>query len=279
MFKRIAVHIDKDPACEGRVATAIALAQAHEALVVGLHVQDPPFNYGYDEGVIPSVVADVQRRQFVDERRQCEAQFCEWTSAAGVSKSWSSVEGLREEELAQEARTSDLLILSQPDRRTHRSSLETYQLETIIMTVGRPVLTIPYAADTQSGPFERVLVCWDRGRESARAIADADPFLARAKEIAVLTLDEDTQPEPRIRNTMGGMDAYFRAHDYVEPKAVSGSSRGVGIGNAILNVASDCGATLIVMGLYGHSRAREWILGGASREMLATMTMPVLFSH
>ncbi|WP_454690299.1 universal stress protein [Achromobacter aloeverae] len=278
MFKRIAVHIDKDPACEGRVATAMALAQTYTAHIVGIYVQDPPYNYAYGEAVIPSAILEVQQQQIADERHKCSQEFCHLTASAGLGKSWIAVEGLREEELALQARCSDLLILSQADLQTHRSSIEPYQLESVVMTAGRPVLVVPYEGKLTQ-PVERVLICWDRGRESARAIADAAPFLSRAKEIAVLTVDEAPAAAPRIRNTMHGLDDYLRAHGYVEAKPVSSSSKGIGIGNAILNTASDCGADLIVMGLYGHSRAREWMLGGASREMLESMTVPVLFSH
>lgn len=279
MYKRIAVHVDRDAAFERRIAAAAGLAQAHVAEVVGIYVQDPPYVYGYNESLTPAAVLEVQRRLINDEREHVERTFESLTASAAVPKSWIAVEGLRDEELAVQARSSDILILSQPDADfSRRSSIEPYQLETVIMTAGRPVIVIPYDGGL-ADPVERVLICWDGGKEAAQAIADAAPFLARAKEIVVLSLDQDQVPQTRKRSAMGGLQAYLRAHGYVTPKPVFGSSSGIGIGNAILNTASDHGSDLIVMGLYGHSRAREWILGGASREILATMTVPVLFAH
>ncbi|OWT68118.1 MULTISPECIES: universal stress protein [unclassified Achromobacter] len=279
MYKRIAVHVDRDGAFERRIAAAVGLAQAHNGEVVGVYVQDPPYVYGYNESLTPTAVLEVQRRLINDERQQVQRTFEHLTASAGVPNSWSSVEGLRDVELAVQARSSDILILSQPDADfSRRSSIEPYQLETVIMTAGRPVIVVPYDGGL-ADPVERVLICWDGGREAAQAVADAAPFLGRAKEIVVLSLDQDLVPRTGNRSAVGGLEAYLRAHGYVAPKAVFGSSDGVGIGNAILNTASDHGADLIVMGLYGHSRAREWILGGASREILATMTVPVLFAH
>ncbi|WP_158219359.1 MULTISPECIES: universal stress protein [unclassified Achromobacter] len=278
MFKRIAVHIDKDPACAGRLATALALAKTHEAQIVGIYVQDPPFNYGYDEVVVSAAVLEVQRTQMAEERQKCTEYFCQRVALTGQSKSWVAVQGALEDELALHSRCSDILIMSQADPQTHRSSVQGYQLESVILTAGRPVLTIPFATELTQ-PVDKVLLCWDQGRESARAIADAAPFLELAKEIVVLTVDKRVVPEGEARKTMSGLDDYLRAHGYAPAKAVSASSKESGIGNAILNTAADFGSNLIVMGLYGHSRAREWVLGGASREMMSDMTIPVLFSH
>lgn len=278
MFKRIAVHVDNDPACESRVSAAVMLANVYGAQIGGICVQEPPVGYGYDEVIVPSAVMEVLRQQLAERRHKCEQQFARWTSSAGTGKYWVAVEGLWVNELVAQGRCNDILILSQADLQTHRSSIAPYQLESVIMTVGRPVLTIPYTGP-MAKPVERVLLCWDGGRESARAIADAAPFLAKAKEIVVLSLDEAPPIVPGIKGAKGGLDAYLQAHGYVEPKHASGTTSGIGIGSAILNTASDYGSDLIVMGLYGHSRAREWVLGGASREMLSCMTIPVLFSH
>ncbi|SAI70491.1 Universal stress protein family [Bordetella ansorpii] len=276
MLKRIVVHIDKDPACQGRVENALALARMHGAQVLGAYVNEPLFVYGYGESVLSPGLMELERGLRTDNRRRCEENFRRWTASSGVPAAWQEFDGRLEDKLPPYVRCSDLLVLSQADPKGHQSLIESHQLESVIMTAGRPIVALPYIG----GKLERIdnlLVCWNGSREAARAVADAAPFLAKAQEIRVLLLDRDTDLAPG--EAMNGLDGYLRAHGYVEARLVSGTSRGIGMGNAIVNAATDSGSDLVVMGFYGHSRAREWMLGGASREMLASMTVPVMFSH
>lgn len=278
MLKRIALHVEKDKACPARTATALALAQRFQAELLGIYV-----NYSwprdiFDESVVPSAVYEVVLQQRAQERARCHAEFAQRVAPAGVATQWRTPEGRPDEILALHSRCADLLVLSQADNDETDSVVDPYVIETIVMTAGRPVLAVPYAGEyTSIG--NRILVCWDGGREAARALADAAPFLAQTKEIFVLTLDPESDAM-RLRETVADdLPAWFRAQGYAEPKMVRRETGGLGMGNAILNAAADHGCDLIVMGLYGHSRAREWVLGGASRDILQSMTVPVLLSH
>jgi nucleotide-binding universal stress UspA family protein len=278
MLKRIAVHIEKSASCEARLSTAGLIAARFQAALVGIYPQYLPSEYRYDENVLPGGLREMLQQRAEEDRKRCEQMYRDRTAGASIAAEWRQPEGSPDEVLPLHARCADLLIIGQAGGRAADSDLAPFQAESIIMSAGRPVLMIPY-----SGQFpvvgERVLVCWDHGREAARALADAAPFLERAQEITVLTLDPDSDRMRGRRTVANDLQAYFQAHGYTEPRMVSAETADVGIGNAILNTASDYGSDLVVMGLYGHSRARELVLGGASREMLKTQVVPVLFSH
>ena len=110
-------------------------------------------------------------------------------------------------------------------------------------------------------------------------MADADPILTNAQEIVILTIDEKTNQLDNLDINDDDLESYFAAKGYVTPKRLRLDSADAGIGNTILNAASDQGSDLIVMGAYNRSRIREWMLGGTSKTLLDSMTVPILFSH
>jgi len=123
-----------------------------------------------------------------------------------------------------------------------------------------------------------VLVAWDASREAARAVADAMPLLAAADAVIVLAVDP--QPGPDGHGEIPGADiALHLARHGVKAQIERTVSAGVPIGELLLSRAADLGADMLVMGAYGHSRVRELLLGGATRSILASMTIPVLMSH
>jgi nucleotide-binding universal stress UspA family protein len=278
MIKRIALQIEKDSACEVRTAVATALAARFDAELIGVYVGYSLPPYVFDESYVPVAVMEVTRRKLEEDRGSCEEAFRRQTLPAGIAIQWRAQKGRPDELLARHARCADLLIMSQAVEGVTDSVIAPDLEESVVLTAGRPVLTIPYAG-TFPTVGSRILFCWDRGREAARALADAAPFLESAQEVVVLTLNADSDTMRRRMTVDGDLEAYFHAHGYVHPRSTTGSTSGLGAGNAILNAASDYDCDLIVMGLYGHSRAREWVLGGASRSILKKMTVPVLFSH
>ena len=138
----------------------------------------------------------------------------------------------------------------------------------------RPVLIVPYI-QTEGLRLNRVMLCWNGGRNAARAIADAQPFLARAKAVELVTVSADiTSDELREADIARHL---ARHHLKVEVQNIIATD--LDVPNAILSHAADTSADFIVMGGYGHSRLREFILGGATRGILASMTVPTLMSH
>ena len=175
--------------------------------------------------------------------------------------------------LSELSRLYDLNIVIQPDlsRPGHGDMLP----EIVLFNSGRPMLMVPYI---YRGPLklERILICWDGGRAAARAVHDAMPLLHKAGAIDVVTVNED--------KALGGeassaaLIAHLARHD-LSTRFLRDTADASNIHNAILSLAADNSIDLIVMGGYGYSRFREFILGGVTRGIFESLTIPALISH
>ena len=145
------------------------------------------------------------------------------------------------------------------------------------MESGRPILAIP-TTWTVRDDMKRVMIAWDGGREAARAIGDAAPFLDLADEVVVATID--AQPKARGVGPAPGADiaAHLARRGYsVEVKNFD--DLGEETGDALLTAALAAGADLIVMGGYGHARLQQAIFGGVTKTLLEGSDIPLLLSH
>lgn len=275
MLHRISVHLDLGADCENRLKTAIALAQAHSAELVGIYAAYRLQEYLLGESVALSDGLKLVRQQEARNQESVEKLFRDLTADTGIAATLRVAAGIPDETVPLHARNTELLIVSQPVEGDTGLALSSGFVESLLLSTGRPVLMLPRMPQPPA-IGKRVLYCWDRGQPSARAIADAAPLLREASELHVLTMDEQSK-----QNNVPFEDlaAYCRAMGYPEPQLVQRITKGVGIGETILNAVSDCGCDLIVMGAYGHSRMRQMVLGGATSSLLKSMTAPVLFSH
>ena len=145
--------------------------------------------------------------------------------------------------------------------------------EYVVLAAGRPVLVVPYigARDTVGA---RIVVAWDGSREAARSIADALPFLTGAETVTLLMIDATNNPDIAPDD----IRRYLARHT-VDAELVATPSASLDVGDGLLSRVADLDADLLVMGAYGHSRLREFVMGGASRYIFQHMTVPVLMSH
>ena len=202
-------------------------------------------------------------------------RFDEVARRAGVTGEWRCVEVPAAEAIATHGPYTDLIIVGQtgPEQNVFGTPIP----EVAILETGRPVLVVPYIGEVKD--FGRnALIGWKRAREATRAVNDAIPLLKHAKSATVLAIDpaggiggEGVPPAADI--------ALHLARHGIKASALHTVAAGVPEGDILLNYVSDLGADLLVVGGYGHSRAREFMLGGATRILLKTMTVPVLFSH
>jgi nucleotide-binding universal stress UspA family protein len=151
-------------------------------------------------------------------------------------------------------------------------------VEDLLMTAGRPVLIIPYAG--QFGSIgSNTLIGWTATREAARAVHDALPLLAPSAKVTVLSV-QSSKPPPDVKMLPSVEIAEHLARHGLDVSAArTVVSDGLSPADALLDYASDISADLLVVGGYGHSRTREMILGGVTRDLLRHMTVPVLMSH
>ena len=173
---------------------------------------------------------------------------------------------------AQIARRFDLAVVGQAQREGGAG--DELITEGALFESGRPIVVVPYIQ--QRGlTLERVLACWDGSRTAARAIGDAMPFLERAKAVDIVIVTEERKSEEM---TGTNMRAHLARHG-VAANVKRVTKGDIAIEDVLLSYAADSGADFMVMGGYGHSRLREFILGGVTRGILASMTVPVLMSH
>ena len=282
-LKDILVTLDGAAPARGRIELAAALAERFAAHLVGLHLSMaaglPPrggyFDY-FDRSLLDPLYAEFAKKQ-QEEAEATRALFEQTASRRGVSAEWRGAVGYPSETAALHGRYVDLIVLGQADPDDAEAPLFRPLPEEVALAAGRPILVVPYAGSwTEIG--RRVLIGWDRSREATRAVNDAMPFLTGAQAVTILTIDPPEGPAAD-REFPGADIALHLARHGVKAAAERTVSAGVGVGDVLLSRASDLGADLLVMGGYGHSRARELLLGGATRTILESMTLPVLMSH
>jgi nucleotide-binding universal stress UspA family protein len=166
-----------------------------------------------------------------------------------------------------------LAIVGQAEPR--QSAAEEIIAEAALFESGRPVIVVPYI---QKAPLklDRVMLCWDGSRAAARAIADAVPLLEKAGRVEVVIVANERGKQDEIEGA--DMAAHLARHGLTVDvkRTVAGD---IEVADVILSHAADAGSDFVVMGGYGHSRLREFVLGGVTRSIFRTMTVPVLMAH
>ena len=277
MYRRISVHLDHGFDCKRRTDAALGLARRHKAELVGVYANAAPPQYYYGESVLMSRAASVMEQLQTQSRDAVLNGFLASAAAADVPAAVRAGEASPSATVAALGRASDLIVVSQENREDVEAAHEIEFVEQTLLTAGRPVLVVP-----SIGAFpvigERVLCCWDGSREAARALADAAPMLRLASTLIVLTMEEG-ESRGKAQIAFEDLASFCEAHGMPAPEHVRRDVKGVGVGSTILNAAADFSADLLVMGAYGHSKLRQWALGGATASILKNMTLPVMFSH
>jgi nucleotide-binding universal stress UspA family protein len=255
---------------------AISIAEVFGAHVAGVAFSYEPIIPPTVMGTIPASLIESQRAENDKAASDATAAFDEAARRAGVSAESrvlsASLAGAAER-FGAIARRFDLSVVGQSD--PDQAAPEELIIESSLFSSGRPVVVVPYIQKT-SLKLDRVLVCWDASRNAARAIADAMPLLARAKTIQVVIVASERLKSDEIPGADIGQHLARHGLD-VDVKRIVATDTDVA--NTILSHAADSSADFIVMGGYGHSRIREFILGGATRGILSSMTIPTLMSH
>ena len=276
MLKHLVVNLSLDPSRTAAAEYAVSLADTFKAHLMGV-----AFMY---EPVLPSVYMGASirgsdtafdREQAKQRANQAIDRFEQIANKAGIAVEARALEAKparAANDFAKLARRFDLAVLGQvdPDSET----LEGRIAEAALFESGRPILLVPYI-HKGAAEFRHVTVCWDGSRAATRAIADAMPFLALAKATDIVIMEHET---PKSEDVPGADLAGHLAHHGLKVE-VRRIRLNLDVGNTILNYAAEAGTSLIVMGGYGHSRLREFILGGATRSLLERMTVPTLMSH
>lgn len=273
---QLLVHLDALPQAVQRLEVACRLGQMHGAAVCALYAVTPHLvELPFSPEIGPSIAAAL--RDIDDAQRAgALAAFRQSPLAADVHATWAEVaEAPVAASFSQQALYADLLLLGQRDSSQASSSgVPSDFVETVISVSGKPALILPYVgAAAEIG--QNVLIAWKPTREAARAVSAAMPLLQRARSVQIIAWASE---EEAVSGERLDLNTYLSRHGVAaiwhregqEPQA---------LGELLLSRACDLNADLLVMGCYGHTRTREWILGGTSRTVLHTMTLPVLMAH
>jgi nucleotide-binding universal stress UspA family protein len=276
-YKTILVHCEAGPRLSRRLRVAVELARRFGARLVGSYVQQPFDIPAFFDGTMPTddLYASYEAAARADQKA-ARLEFDKAVKGSELSTEWRLANGYPENELAVQARYADLLVLGQADPE-EPSSTPSDLPESVALSTGRPTLVVPHiGAPATLG--KSVILCWNASRESARAASDALPFLVAAETVIVLVVDGHASM--RGHGAEPGADAarWLASHG-VKATVQRDVASDADVGSVILSRAADHGVDLIVMGIYGHSRLREMVLGGVSRTLLSSMTVPVLMAH
>lgn len=256
---------------------ALEFGRNYDAHVTGLAVSFEPVVPAFAAAPMPVDYMQAAHDQAIAAAKDAQKQFDELARLAGAKNESRLAEILTGgplENVLVHCRPTDLVVIGQasPDRPEPMREL---LIETVLFESGVPVLLVPYIGSTAFQP-KKVLVGWDGSSTATRAIHAALPILEKAEEVTVLVIEKTAstahgQPGADVANYLARHNMNVTIEVVANPQT--------GVADTVLNYVSDHGKDLVVMGGYGHSRMREFLFGGATREILEAMTVPVLMAH
>jgi nucleotide-binding universal stress UspA family protein len=278
-YKTILVHVDESRHLASRVDLAIRVAMTEQAHLIGAAMTGISHFVEFSE----TSVADPGMQPYFDSLREranralenfetmveragevsCERRLADDDAAGGI---------------ALQARYCDLVVLGQDDLNEPSPALTAGFPEYVAMSGGSPTLIVPYAG-TFDKLGERILIAWNASSQAMHAIRGALPFLRRAKNVDVVIYNAALRKD--VYGDEPGADiALYLARHGVKVNVMQEEIGGeIDVGNALLSQSVERGSDMLVMGCYGHTRFREMLLGGATRVVLESMTLPVLMAH
>jgi nucleotide-binding universal stress UspA family protein len=276
MIKDLVVNLPVDSKQTAVVDYAISVAETFDAHIAGIAFAYDPVVAPPVLGGIPAGWIDAQRAESEKTARSAAERFEAAAKREQLSVGHSVIPasvGSAGDLFGRIARRFDLSVIGQTE--PDRPAPEELIIEGALFGSGRPVIVVPYI-QKQGLKLDRVLVCWDGGRAATRAIADSLPFLQRAKAVEVLIVASGGTKSDELPGADIGQ--HLARHGLkIEVKRIVAPD--IDVPNMILSHAADNSADFLVMGGYGHSRLREFVLGGATRGILTSMTLPTLMAH
>jgi len=276
MIKDIVVNLSVGPDGGPAGDYAVSVASALDAHITGIAFLYDPIVPVSAVGYIPAEVIETQTADNEAAAKAAIDRFSAATKRQGLSAEpltlSASLAGAGDQ-FARIARRFDLAIVGQAE--PEGGSVEEIIAETALFESGRPVILVPYI---QKAPLklDNVMVCWDGSKSAARATADAMPLLVKAKSVEVVIITNERGKQDEIEGA--DMAQHLARHGLkIDVNRIPAGD--IDVADALLSHAADSGTDFLVMGGYGHSRLREFILGGVTHSIFKSMTVPALLSH
>ncbi len=278
-YKTVLVHLDQAPRCDARIRLAAQISQSFGSHLIGAAMT------GISRHVFSRAEFDLTDPVFAHHRdhlRQHARDILNHFEQVAGSVGVDSVESRLVDDDASggmvlQARYTDLVLMGQFDATAVIPGVMSNLPELVVLGSGRPVLIIPHSGQP-AYPLHRALVAWDGSLSASRAVTLALPLLLRADAVDVLVMQAGEKQDDTHGEQAGADLALFLARHGVRVNVIERHIQG-DTGEALLSIAADLDTKLIVMGGYGHTRFRELVLGGVTRTLLQSMTVPVLMAH
>jgi nucleotide-binding universal stress UspA family protein len=273
-LKTILVHVTNDEHGARNLDVACRLAERFDAHVTGLHVMYLDVVPAYDSPYVQVPLEILEFKREVDQKNAdgAKAIFDKRLAQTGLSNEWRVASGEIVLELAHQSRYADLTVVSNLDPEEAPVSIATLPAD-LVLASGLPVLGVPTVAPgTTVG--KRILVAWTASPESARAVHDAMPLLKAADSVDILVVGKN-EPD----RLLGADIATHLARHGVKAEVEQVEAVNTPVEDIILSSVKAHGADLIVAGAWGHSRLREWVLGGVTKYLLGNAAVPLFLSH
>jgi len=271
--KDILVVVDASETSLNAVKCAANLAASHEAHLTGLYLGYNPMT-GFAEAQIPSDLLQQHQDNLARAEQQARSTFEEACRATGISGEWRAAWEVQTSALMLNARYTDVVAMSAGAANTADMIAHRYA-DSVVIAAGRPVLLFPDSYKWNRG-FQRIMVAWDGSREATRAVHDALPFLTQAQRVVVMEITGRDDAESR--DPASDIAKHLARHG-VQTETAHAPKGDISIGDQLLDESVDKSVDLLVAGAYGHSRLREYALGGVTRHLMDHLTIPMLFSH
>lgn len=276
-YKTIVVHADLSRHAPERIRIAAGLARGHEAHLIGLAaigVSREVFPHGYH--AVPGSLEASYFEPLHEQARRALEQFTGIAARAGISSEARLACDLASDALARLGRFADLVVVNQDDLTEALNETIGRIPEYVAFTCARPVLVVPCTPDTGL-PGQDILVAWNGSKEASAALLAAVPLLKGAARVSVASFraaDDADLSDPQYQSDL----AAFLARHGIKAE-IRSFDRPIDGGQALLTLAEQERYDLIVMGCYGHSQFRELFLGGVTRTVLQSATVPMLMAR
>ncbi len=278
-YKTVLAYLPNATRADRILDVALPIARDNNAHFIGLHVMPRvPLLYGVVAAEIPQSIITHQEEMLERSATKLGDHFDTRCAKAGVKSEWRCNKVQHEDvasDVISQSLCADLIVVEQDNDDVYRSPVDLPSR--IVVETARPVLIVPNAGKYAT-IGKHVVVAWNGSREAARAAFDAVPFMQDAQSVRILAIDPKSR-EGYDGIALGDEIALCLARHDVKAEVTVTQSGDISIGDELLNRLSDEGCDLLVMGCYGHSRLRETLFGGVTKNLLEHMTAPVLMSH
>ena len=273
-YSLIMVHLELEQSNEARLRIAANLAEQFQADVIGIAACDPQPPH-YAGGSVAQGFVERDRAKIKTRLAECEGHFREALTGRAKDIEWRSAFAAPAEYVACEARTADLVLTGSNRDGPLLDRLWRLDPSDLIMGAGRPVMIVPPEAAWLR--LRSILVAWKDTPETRRAVWDALPLLKKAEEVVIAEIIEGGTDRETVMHRVKDVQAWLNQHGVTATSCVPSASGSVP--EQLEMLASDFGAQLVVAGAYGHSRWRELVLGGVTRDLITRSPYCSLLSH